>query len=304
MEKNFLISIVGPTAVGKTSMAIELAKAFDAEIISADSRQFFKEISIGTAKPSIKEQKTVKHHFINNLSISEEYNASDFEKEVIDFLDDYFEEKKVIVLCGGSGMYVDAVLKGFDDEIPTTDEKIRDELNRKLKDEGIVSLQQMLLELDPEFYSVVDLNNSKRLLRAIEVCLISGKPYSTIRKGKSKNRNFETIKIGLEMDRNRLYHRINTRVDQMMEDGLLQEAKAVEAFKEKNALKTVGYRELFAFFSGENDLEFSIEKIKVNSRRYAKRQLTWFKRDLEIQWYTPNQKAEISKYIRRRINSL
>lgn len=301
MKKKFLISIVGPTAVGKTSMAIELAKLFNTDIISADSRQFYKELSIGTAKPKQEEQSEAKHHFIDNLSIIEDYNASDFEKDVITFLDEFYKKKDVIILCGGSGMYVDAVLKGFDEELPTINHQIREDLNLQLKEEGIGSLQNLLLTLDPEFYHTVDLNNSKRLLRAIEVCLVTGKPYSSIRKGKNQKRNFETIKIGLELDRKKLYHRINQRVDSMIQEGLVDEAKSVKKFQEKNALKTVGYRELFSFFKGEYDFEHAIEKIKVNSRRYAKRQLTWFKRDLEIQWYQADKKAEISKYIRKRI---
>jgi len=301
LKKKFLISIVGPTAVGKTSMAIELAKLFNTDIISADSRQFYKELSIGTAKPKQEEQSEAKHHFIDNLSIIEDYNASDFEKDVITFLDEFYKKKDVIILCGGSGMYVDAVLKGFDEELPTINHQIREDLNLQLKEEGIGSLQNLLLTLDPEFYHTVDLNNSKRLLRAIEVCLVTGKPYSSIRKGKNQKRNFETIKIGLELDRKKLYHRINQRVDSMIQEGLVDEAKSVKKFQEKNALKTVGYRELFSFFKGEYDFEHAIEKIKVNSRRYAKRQLTWFKRDLEIQWYQADKKAEISKYIRKRI---
>ena len=284
-------------------MAIHLAKELDAEIISADSRQFFKELSIGTAKPTPEEQEEAQHHFIDNRSITEEYNASMFEGEAMAFLSHYFQEKDVAILCGGSGMYVDALLQGFDEEIPTTNSKIREELNEKMEKEGITALQQLLQQLDPEFYEQVDLRNSKRLLRAIEVCLITGKPYSSIRKGERKKRPFSNLKIGLEMDRKSLYDRINLREDQMIADGLNAEARSVEKYQDKNALKTVGYRELFRHFSGEWELDFAIEKIKINSRRYAKRQLTWFKKDLEIEWYTPHQKAEISQYIRKRIFS-
>lgn len=297
-----LIVICGPTAVGKTKLAIEVAKAFDAEIISADSRQFFKEISIGTAKPNAEELETVTHHFVNNKSISESYNASDFEYEVLDFLADYFKSNSIAVMCGGSGMYIDAVCEGFDIEVPTADEVIRNELNQEFEKKGISVLQEKLKQLDPEFYSHVDLNNHKRLLRAIEVCLITGKPYSSIRKGEKKQRPFKTIKIGLEMDRKKLYHRINQRVEQMMEEGLLNEVKSVEQYKSKNALKTVGYKELFNFLDNEWNLEFAIDKIKINSRRYAKRQLMWFKKDSQITWFNPDKNSELIAYIRRRTN--
>jgi tRNA dimethylallyltransferase len=300
-DDKYLISVVGPTAVGKTSLAIELAITFHAEIISADSRQFFRELSIGTAKPSTEEQAKAKHHFIDNLSIKEEYNASSFEKEVLDFLEDYFKEREVVVLCGGSGMYVDALINGFDEDLPSADEVIRKELKERLSLEGIESLQKELKALDPEFYQEVDLKNSKRLMRAIEICRISGKPYSMLRKGKRKDRPFNVIKLGLEMPREQLYERINLRVDQMMASGLLEEVKAVDAYRDHNALKTVGYRELFPFLDGEISLEEAIEKIKVNSRRYAKRQITWFKRDKEIKWFEPHRKKEIIQYIRKRI---
>lgn len=296
-----LIYIIGPTAVGKTATAITLAQDLNAEIISADSRQFFKEISIGTAKPTAEEQAAVKHHFINNRSITEDYNASDFEKEVIPFLENYFKERQNAVLCGGSGMYIDAISKGFDEGVPTADEKIRKKLNSDLENQGIESLQEQLKSLDPEFYKEVDLNNSKRLMRAIEVCLISGKKYSEIRKGKKVDRFFKEIKIGLSMDREVLYERINKRVDLMMTDGLLEEVKSVYQYKDQNALKTVGYRELFNFLEGNTSLDEAVDKIKVNSRRYAKRQLTWFKKDQSIKWFEPSQYEEILQYIRNNL---
>lgn len=302
-QKPLIITVVGPTAVGKTKVAIQLAQAFDAEIISADSRQFYKELTIGTAKPTFTELKAAKHHFINNLSIKTDYNASAFEKDALTLLSKYFVDHKIAILCGGSGMYVDALLKGFDSEVPTADEHIRKELNERLKNEGIEPLQQQLKVLDPELYKTIDLQNAKRLLRAIEVCLIIGKPFSEIRKKKHKKRAFDTIKIGLNEDREVLYNKINRRVDLMLQEGLLKEVKSVREFQHKNALKTVGYKELFAHLDGHLSLDEAVDKIKVNSRRYAKRQLTWFKNDDEIEWFKPDQKAQIIEYIRSRIIS-
>lgn len=296
-----LIAVIGPTAVGKTQMAIDLANEFKTEIISADSRQFFKELSIGTAKPTVEEQAQAKHHFINNLSIQEDYNASRFEKEVLQFLETFYQEHSTIILCGGSGMYVNALIDGFDDKLPPANTKIREELNDRLRTKGIADLQEELKELDPEFYQEIDLNNSKRLMRAIEICRLSDQPYSELRKGKKKEREFEVIKIGLEMDREDLYDRINKRVDLMIEEGLEEEARSVLEFRNHNALKTVGYSELFKYFDGNMSFEEAVEKIKVNSRRYAKRQLTWFKKDNAIKWFPPDQKKEIIQYIRNRI---
>ncbi len=301
IKKPILISIVGPTAVGKTALAIELAKELSTEIISADSRQFYRELNIGTAKPSKTELSEIRHHFINNLSIEEDYNASDFENEVLLFLKDFFRTKDIVLLCGGSGMYIDAVINGFDQGVPTSDDFIRKELNQKLETEGIESLQEQLKILDPIFYQEIDLKNSKRLLRAIEVCLITKKPFSAIRKNIRKKRSFDVIKIGLNQSREELYERINSRVDLMIQNGLVEEAKSVENFKSKNALNTVGYKELFDCFEAKTTLEEAIEKIKVNSRRYAKRQLTWFKKDTKIEWFQAEEKAKIIEYIRSRI---
>lgn len=281
-------------------MAIELAKEFKTEILSADSRQFFQEISIGTAKPTKEEQLSAKHHFIDHLSIQEEYNASKFEKEALQFLESFFENHDQIILCGGSGMYVNALLDGFDEDLPSADPKIREELLKMLETEGIEALQNELKELDPEFYQEVDLANSKRLMRAIEICRMSPIPYSQLRKGRKKQRAFEVIKIGLEMEREELYDRINQRVDMMMEEGLVEEARSVYSYKGHNALKTVGYSELFDHFEGKWSIEEAVEKIKINSRRYAKRQFTWFRRDNEIKWFAANQKKEIIQYIRNR----
>ena len=302
MQSPTLIVICGPTAVGKTAFAIDLAKSLSCDIVSADSRQFFQELSIGTAKPNAQELSEVKHHFIDNKSIVEEYNASDYEFEVLDFLKGYFQKNPIAILCGGSGMYINAVCQGFDSEVPTADPKIREALNQRFEQEGIVSLQKQLLELDPHFYQEVDINNSKRLMRAIEVCLMTGKTYTEIRKGEKKKRSFNILKVGLEMNQKKLYDRINKRVDLMMHVGLEEEAKSGLKYREKNALKTVGYKELFDCFDGNTSLEFAIEKIKVNSRRYAKRQMTWFKKDAEINWFQANQLKEVSLFIEKQLN--
>lgn len=296
--KPTLIVISGPTAVGKTAFAIELAKKLNAEILSADSRQFFKEISIGTAKPSKMELDEVKHHFIDNKSISEDYNASDFESEVLSFLSHYFLSHKYAILVGGSGLYIDAVCQGFDSNIPDADPSIRKELAEKFKENGITSLVDELNDLDPDAINQIDVNNPKRLMRAIEICRLTNAPLNASRKGQHQKRFFNCVQIGLEMDREKLYSRINARVDNMINSGLIDEAKVVRPYKDKNALKTVGYRELFDHFEGLTDLEFAINKIKINTRRYAKRQLTWFKRNEAIEWFNTDQLFEVITYIR------
>ncbi|MFT4755565.1 MAG: tRNA dimethylallyltransferase [Vicingaceae bacterium] len=301
MKKKILISIVGPTAVGKTATAIELAKQFEAEIISSDSRQFYKEISIGTAKPTADELAKIPHHFINNLSISESYNASFFEDQVIEFLNSYFKTNDVAIMCGGSGMYVNAVLKGFDSEIPTANEKLRTELNSKYQEFGLTYLQNILEKIDPIHFGSIDIHNSKRLIRAIEICKITGKSNAEIKKGEAKQRPFNTIEIGLELPRPCLYEQINQRVDLMLGQGLVEEVKSLQEHKNNNALKTVGYKETFDYLDGIYTLEECTEKIKTNSRRYAKRQLTWFKRNQELVWFSPKEINKISKYIRTKI---
>jgi len=301
--KKTLISIVGPTAVGKTSTAIHIAKKLGTEIISSDSRQFYKEISIGTAKPTALELREVTHHFINHLSISEEYNASKFENEVIEFLDSYFTNKDTAILCGGSGMYNDAVLKGFDTEIPTADATFRKELRQNYEEQGLPYLQDLLLRIDPLAYKSIDIHNSKRLMRAIEICKLTGKTNAAVKKGISKQRNFDIIQIGLELPRSLLYERINQRVDLMIHEGLLNEVKSVALYREKNALNTVGYKEVFDYLDGNITWDAAVEKIKTNCRRYAKRQLTWFKRNERIKWFSPNEINKISKYIRRTIKN-
>jgi tRNA dimethylallyltransferase len=278
-----LIVIVGPTAVGKTKAAIEVAEYFDTEIISADSRQFFKELKIGVASPSKSELNRVKHHFIANKSIHDYYNVYKYENEALDLISILFEKHDFIVLTGGSGLYVDAVCKGID-ELPDPDETLRNELLAKFKENGIEYLRQQLKILDEEYYYSVDLANHKRLLRAIEVCLTTGKTFSSLRKNTFKTRPFNIIKIGLNMERTILYERINTRVDNMIENGLINEVENLLPFKHLNALNTVGYKELFEYFDGKVKIEEATENIKTHTRRYAKRQLTWFFRDKDIKW--------------------
>lgn len=296
VKKNTLIVIVGPTGIGKTNLGIYLAQKLDTEIISADSRQFYKELKIGTAVPTDDELKLVKHHFIANKSIHDYYNASSFEFEVIDLLATLFKEKKQIILLGGSGMYIDAVCRGIDD-LPEIDMKIRNKLINKYEKEGIESLRFELKRLDPEYYAIADLKNHKRLLKALEISMMTGQPYSVFRKKITKKRDFSTIKIGLNMGRDALYQGINQRVDKMIGEGLVEEAREFHRYKSLNSLNTVGYKELFPYFENEYPLERAIELIKRNSRRYAKRQLSWFNRDKEINWFKPDEKEKIFNFV-------
>ena len=277
-----LIVISGPTAVGKTRLSIELAKKNKTSIFSSDSRQFYKEMSIGTAKPSTKQLNVVSHYFINNKSINDIYSAGDYEKEIIIDLEKYFINNNKAFLVGGSGMYVDAVCKGLD-QLPK-DLKIRNHLNTKLNKDGLESLQKKLKQLDPIHYDKIDLNNSQRLIRALEVCYISSKPYSSFLKSEIKKRSFKIIKFLLHLDKEKLYSNIDQRVDKMVEDGLFEEVKSLRAFKNLNALKTVGYNEVFNFLKGNISKDDAIELIKVNSKKYAKRQMTWFKKDPTYHW--------------------
>jgi len=292
-----LIVILGPTSIGKTALSIKLARHFNTEIISSDSRQFFKEMKIGTAVPSIEELNSVKHHFIGNLSISDYYNVSKFENEALQKLDDIFLKNNLAIMVGGSGLYIDAVCKGIDD-LPDPDKKLRHEINEIFKSSGIEALQKKLKELDPEYYLIVDLKNPKRLMRAIEVCLQTGKTYTSLRKNKTGNRNFNIIKIGLNCEREKLFDRINLRVDKMINEGLLDEVKELYKHKNLNSLNTVGYKEIFDFLDNKTTFEQAIENIKTNTRRYAKRQLTWFKRDEEIKWFHPDELDEIIKFVK------
>ena len=281
MADKLLICIVGPTAIGKTSMAIALANYYGTEIISADSRQFYKEISIGTAVPTTKELQTVNHHFIQHKSIFETYSVGDFERDAMAALKELFKQKEVVIMVGGSGLYVDAVTKGLD-KFPTVSPKIRQELIEKLEHEGIESLQKMLKDLDPDYSTRVDLENPHRVIRALEICLGTGKPYSTFLNREKPNRPFKSLTLGLFADRAVIYDRIEKRVDIMMEQGLLPEAEKVYAHKDQNALQTIGYRELFNYLDGQWDLNFAVSEIKKNTRRFAKRQLTWFRKDEQM----------------------
>ncbi|MBB1194084.1 tRNA (adenosine(37)-N6)-dimethylallyltransferase MiaA [Flavobacterium sp. SOK18b] len=286
----YLITIIGPTAIGKTSLSIVLANHYNCEIVSCDSRQFFKEMTIGTAVPSLAELAAAKHHFIQNKSILENYTVGDFEKEALAKLNELFQDNDYAILVGGSGLYVDAILKGFD-EFPDIDAKVRQEITANYEKLGIGYLQQKLEILDPAYYKTLTaenpqtLQNPQRMMRFVEVCLGTGKPYSSFLNQKKNNRDFTPILIGLEADRKIIYNRINQRVDIMMNEGLLNEAKTLYPNKELNALQTVGYRELFSFFDKEFSLEFAIEEIKKNTRRFSKRQLTWFKRNENTKWF-------------------
>ena len=304
MALNYLISVVGPTAIGKTSLAISLAKHYKTEIVSADSRQFFKEMQIGTAVPSKKELATVPHHFIQHKSIFERYSVGDFEKEAIALLSNLFKKHDCVILVGGSGLYVDAITKGLD-EFPDVDPGIREDLNKKLKEKGIVELQKQLKLLDVTQYDKIDIENPHRLIRALEVCIGSGLPYSSFLNKKKSKRLFKTITIGLKADRHIIYDRINHRVDLMIKDGLLKEARKMYPHSALNALQTVGYKELFNYFDGEWDLDFAISEIKKNTRRFAKRQLTWYRKNEKLIWFDYDEdKANIFKTIDEEITTL
>ncbi|NER13320.1 tRNA (adenosine(37)-N6)-dimethylallyltransferase MiaA [Leptobacterium flavescens] len=279
-----LISVIGPTAIGKTALAIKLAQYFNTEIISADSRQFFKEMRIGTAVPSAEELKSANHHFIQHISIFDEYSVGDFEKDALKKLEDLFKVHDTVIMVGGSGLYVDAVLKGLD-HFPEVDPQIREELQKDLEENGIEHLQKRLKELDKSYYEKVDLQNPHRLIRALEICIGSGRPYSSFLKNTSKERPFTAVKVGLTAERPIIYDRINRRVDIMIKEGLLEEAKALYPHKELNALQTVGYKELFQYFEGTWSEEFAVEEIKKNTRRFAKRQLTWYRKNPEVLWF-------------------
>ena len=283
-KENILISVVGPTAIGKTALSILLANHFNAEIISCDSRQFFKEMSIGTAVPSEKELSAAKHHFIQNRSIFDVYNVGEFERDALKKLSELFLKNNIVIMVGGSGLYVDAVINGLD-KFPDIDPFIREQLNAELKENGIKRLQKKLKKLDPETYQNIAIDNPHRIIRALEICIGTGKTYSSFKNKPKTPRNFKSIKIGLTAEREILYNRINQRVDNMIAHGLIDEAKRVYSNRNLNALQTVGYRELFSFFDKTNSKGFAIEEIKKNTRRFAKRQITWFKKDKNITWF-------------------
>lgn len=309
MSNNYLIVIVGPTAIGKTALSIKLAQHFGCDILSCDSRQFFKEMKIGTAVPNEEELAAATHHFIQNKSIFENYTVGDFEKEAIAKLDELFQKNNVQIVVGGSGLYVNAILQGFDD-FPEVSNEIRESVRNQYEEKGLEFLQQKLQELDNYYYSTLlkenhqTLQNPQRMMRFVEVCLASNLPYSSFLNQKKNSRNFTPIVIGLEADREIMYNRINQRVDIMMNEGLLEEAKVLYPNKELNALQTVGYRELFDYFDKKATLEVAIEQIKMNTRRFAKRQLTWFKRNENTIWFDfLTNKNDIINFITHKIHN-
>ena len=304
---NYLIIIIGPTAIGKTSLSIALAQHFDCAIVSCDSRQFFKEMRIGTAVPSDEELTSAPHHFIQNKSIFENYTVGDFEKEATTKLDELFQQNNTQIMVGGSGLYVDAILKGFDD-FPEIENSVREKINSDFEELGIVYLQQQLKKIDPDFYQNIELENPQtlqnpqRMKRFIEVCIGTGKPYSSFLNQKKTERSFTPIVVGLEAERKIMYDRINKRVDIMITEGLVKEAEGLFPNKQLNALQTVGYRELFDYFEGNITLDFAIEEIKKNTRRFSKRQLTWFKRTENVKWFDFKSDTNgIINYIKSRL---
>ncbi len=291
-----IIFIVGPTAVGKTSFAIEAAKFLNTEIISADSRQIFKEMSVGTAKPTETELSEVKHHFIGNKSVFDYYNASKYEFEALDLIDELFKKYDILIVAGGSGLYIDALLYGIDD-LPDVDTEIRNNLQKRLETEGIESLRFELKAIDYESYKKIDLKNPKRILKALEITIQTGRPYSAFLTAQTKKRNFEVKIIVLNTDREVLHDRINKRVDVMIQQGLIEEAKKLYPYKHLTPLKTVGYRELFDYFDNLNDLGTAIELIKRNTRRYARRQITWFKKYPQAKWIDTNGNIDLKEIL-------
>ena len=291
-----LIVITGPTAVGKTDLCMEIAGRFDIPIINADSRQLFRELRIGTASPTSEQLAKVRHYFVGTLNIGDYYSASMYEQDVMTLLGQLFKTSDYALLSGGSMMYIDAVCNGIDD-IPTVDEKTRTLMKRRLAEEGLEKLVEELRRIDPEHYEVVDRHNPRRVVHALEICHMTGQTYTSFRKAEKKQRPFEIIKIGLNREREELYNRINRRVDSMMEQGLLKEAEEMLPYRQANALNTVGYKELFSYFDGIWELDEAVERIKGNTRRYARKQLTWFKRDQQMKWFHPDEQEQIMKYI-------
>lgn len=291
-----LFVIVGPTGVGKTSLCLKIAEHLNTVIVNADSRQIFKEIPVGTAAPTRNERNLIRHFFVGNLHINEYYNASMYENDVLKLLNILFKYKENIILSGGSMMYIDAVCNGID-EIPSVDNTIRKTLKERFDKEGLSDIRKELASLDPDYYNVVDKKNHKRIIHALEICLSTGKPYSSFRKNTIKERPFRIIKIGLNMDRQKLYERIDLRVEQMIHDGLIQEALNVYKYKDLNALNTVGYKETFEYLDGLCTLDNAIFRIKSNTHKYCRKQLTWFRRDPNIKWFSPDNIEEIINYI-------
>jgi tRNA dimethylallyltransferase len=291
-----LVVITGPTAVGKTALCIKLAKHYGIPIINADSRQIYRELRIGTASPSDEQLREVKHYFVGSIGIDDYYNASLYEQDVLRVLDEQFCHSPIQLLTGGSMMYIDAVCNGIDD-IPTIRDDIRNEMKRRYAEEGLEALCADLQRLDPEHYAVVDRKNYRRVIHALEICYQTGQTYTSFRKQERKQRPFRIVKIGLNRERDELYQRINSRVDQMMTEGLLDEARSLYDKRSNNALNTVGYKEMFAYLDSTWTLDEAIERMKGNTRRYARKQLTWFRRDTEMQWFHPKQQEDILNYI-------
>lgn len=297
---NNLVVLLGPTGVGKTELGLRLAEHFGSPIISSDSRQVYKELPIGTAAPTNKQMARVKHYMVGMLSISDYYSASTFELDVISLLENLFKQQNIVLMTGGSMMYIDAVCDGIDD-IPTVRPEIREELYRQYQEEGLAPILEELRRADPKHYGEVDRNNYKRVIHAVEICRQTGRPYSSFRTNRKKERPFNIIKVGLFREREDLYNRINLRVNQMMDDGLLAEAQAVYPYRHLNALNTVGYKELFKYLDGEWNLDFAVEKIKRNTRVYARKQMTWFKRDNRIHWFHPEDEDEIMAFLKEKL---
>lgn len=291
-----LIVITGPTAVGKTALCLDIAQRFGIPIINADSRQIYKELSIGTASPTAQQLAQVKHYFVGSLSLHDYYSASLFEQQVLEILEREFQAHDFALMAGGSMMYIDAVCNGIDD-IPTVDDKTRNNLKARLANEGLEPLVEELRHLDPEYYEIVDKQNPRRVVHGLEICLMTGKTYTSFRKREKKQRPFRIVKIGLNREREELYNRINSRVDQMMANGLLEEARSLYPMRQMNALNTVGYKEMFAYLDGTWTLDEAVERIKGNTRRYARKQLTWYKKDEQIRWFHPDQIEKIYSYI-------
>ena len=291
-----LLVLIGPTGVGKTELSLWLAERYHTCIVSADSRQLYADLKIGTAAPTPEQLARVEHHLVGTLQLADYYSAARYEEEVMNLLPRLFVKHPVVLLTGGSMMYVDAVCKGIDD-IPTVDDETRRFLLQRYEEEGLERLCAELKLLDPEYYVEVDLRNPKRVIHALEICYMTGKTYTSFRTRQVKERPFRMVKVGLTRDREELYRRINLRVDQMMADGLLEEALRVYPYRSLNSLNTVGYKELFKYFDGEWTLDFAVEKIKQNSRIYSRKQMTWFKRDADIRWFHPEQEAEITAYL-------
>lgn len=301
-NRKTLIVIVGPTAIGKTALAIEVAKHFKTEIISADSRQFYKEMEIGTAKPNLEELAEAKHHFINSHSVKTLFSTGDFEIEALKTIEEIFKTHDYAIMVGGSGLYINAVINGLD-EMPEIDLRIREKLNKQFEEEGLATIQNQLKKYDLEYFEKVDQNNPQRMIRGLEVYLSTGKKLSSMLSATKKQRPFEIIKIGLNTERAILYNRINQRVDKMIENGLLEEVKSLIPFRKYNALNTVGYSEIFDYLDEKISLDEAISSIKQNTRRFAKRQLTWFRRDDEIMWFEPNQTEEILELISQKLKA-